>query len=72
MDTQKFEGEREDSRIGLLHSMFEREDVVIDESVKPQLGELRSEIEVNVADYRNPYTERLILSSVSGTSSNMG
>jgi hypothetical protein len=59
MYTQKIEGEYEDSRIGLLHTIFEREDKVVDESVKSQLGEFRSEIEVNVADYRNPYTDRL-------------
>ena len=59
MDIQEIEGQREDSEIGLLDAMFEREDEVVDEPVKSQLGELRSQVEVNVADYGDPYAERV-------------
>src|SRR5450756_2485749 len=56
---EKIEGKCEDSRIGLLHAMFERQDEMVDESVNSQLGELRAQVKVNIADYRNPYAERL-------------
>ena len=54
MDAQEVKGECEPSGIGLLHTMLERQNEMVDESVKSELGRLRSEVEMNVADDGNP------------------